>query len=394
MEKREVCWLITTRCNQHCKYCHSFLNISELSYEENKEILMKLIRAGVNYITWSGGEALLYPNILDLLKIAKQYGVKSKLITNGAIFAHNQKMREALEYLDTITLSIDTTDDTINEQMGRGKNHFEEIREVLDILKDKKIKIKINTVVNRLNINHLEGLGEFLNNNNCKITEWRIFKFIPLREVAKENQKIFEITKEEFESTKKIFQNYKNISNIKYRNDEDMESKYNLITANGDIVRTINKKDVVLGNALELDLNKIVEIMNSDFNRDYLKDKIKVLVSHNNKDIVNRFINTINKLDYAKVVATSNNAADTYSKILDLRPDMVFTKFDINLIKKSEEKLEQNVPAFNLIENQIEDKDLLNAINIGGNKINALVREPYEERIKNILQDYREYIYK
>ena len=43
MEKEEVCWLITTKCNQKCKYCHSFLNIADLTYEENKEILMKLI---------------------------------------------------------------------------------------------------------------------------------------------------------------------------------------------------------------------------------------------------------------------------------------------------------------------------------------------------------------
>ena len=37
MEKEEVCWLITTKCNQKCKYCHSFLNIADLTYEENKE---------------------------------------------------------------------------------------------------------------------------------------------------------------------------------------------------------------------------------------------------------------------------------------------------------------------------------------------------------------------
>ena len=106
-------------------------------------------------------------------------------------------MRGILDYLDTITLSIDTIDDDINEKMGRGKNHFEEIKTVLDLLKEKNIKIKINTVVNRMNLNHIQGLGEILN-NNYKINEWRIFKFIPLREVAKENQKIFEITNEEF----------------------------------------------------------------------------------------------------------------------------------------------------------------------------------------------------
>ncbi len=394
MKKREVCWLITTRCNQKCAYCHGFRNIPELSLEENKEVLMKLIRAGVNYITFSGGEALLYPNIIELLKIAKQNGVKSKLITNGSIIANNEKMREAINYLDTITLSLDTINDDINEQMGRGKNHFAEIKKVLDILNGKNIRIKINTVVTKLNIDYIEELGEFLN-SNYKINEWRIFRFAPLRELAKENEEKFEITDEQFESTKEIFQkNYKNIGKVNYRDNDDMESKYNLVTANGNIVRTINKKDVVIGNALNQGVNEIVKIMNEDYNRNYLKDKIKVLVSYDNDNILNRLVNTINNIDYAEVVATAKNSEETFNKIMDKRPDMVFSKFDINVIKKSEEKLEQNAPVFNLIENDIGLKDFQNAMRVSGNKINALVREPFEERVEGILKDYKEYIYK
>ena len=394
MKKREVCWLITTRCNQKCAYCHGFRNIPELSLEENKEVLMKLIRAGVNYITFSGGEALLYPNIIELLKIAKQNGVKSKLITNGSIIANNEKMREAINYLDTITLSLDTINDDINEQMGRGKNHFAEIKKVLDILNGKNIRIKINTVVTKLNIDYIEELGEFLN-SNYKINEWRIFRFAPLRELAKENEEKFEITDEQFESTKEIFQkNYKNIGKVNYRDNDDMESKYNLVTANGNIVRTINKKDVVIGNALNQGVNEIVKIMNEDYNRNYLKDKIKVLVSYDNDNILNRLVNTINNIDYAEVVATAKNSEETFNKIMDKRPDMVFSKFDINVIKKSEEKLEQNAPVFNLIENDIGLKDFQNAMRVSGNKINALVREPFEERVEGILKDYKEYINK
>lgn len=393
MEKREVCWLITTRCNQHCRYCHSFLNIEDLTYEENKEILMKLIRAGVNYITWSGGEALLYPNIIELLKIAKQYGIKNKLITNGSIIANNVKNREILNYLDTITLSLDTIDEGINEKMGRGRKHFFEVQEVLNILKDKKIKVTINTVVNKFNINHLDDLGKFLNDNH-KIDEWRIFKFIPLREVAKENQKIFEITNEQFESTKKIFQSYKNIRNIKYRNDEDMESKYILITANGDIVRTVNKIDVVIGNALKQNLKEIIKVMNEDSNRNYLIDKIKVLISYNDIKVVDRFVKTIDKLNYAEVVATAENSIETYDKIMKLRPDVVFAKYDFEVIKKSEENLEQNSPIFNLITQNITNEELQKAIEVSGNKVYALIREPYEKRIETILQDFRENINK
>ena len=82
MQNTEVCWNITTKCNQNCRYCHRFLNYDDLSYEKNKKILMKMIEDGIKEITWTGGEALLYPRIIELLRIAKEHGIKSKLITN------------------------------------------------------------------------------------------------------------------------------------------------------------------------------------------------------------------------------------------------------------------------------------------------------------------------
>lgn len=53
MQKLRVCWNITTKCNESCKYCHRFLGINELSYEENKRILNNLIKDGITDITWT-----------------------------------------------------------------------------------------------------------------------------------------------------------------------------------------------------------------------------------------------------------------------------------------------------------------------------------------------------
>lgn len=248
MQEKEICWNITTRCNQKCKYCHRFLGISDLSYEENEQILNNLIRDGIEAITWTGGEALLYPNLIKLVKKAKENGIKNKLITNGLILAQNNQLREICDYLDSLTLSLDSINDGVNIELGRGQNHYSNIKKVLEYVKDKDLKLNINTVVNKKNITELEDLGKFL--NEYKVNSWRVFQFMPLRETAEINKEQFEISDEEFESKKLLFQKFENINRVDYRQEKDMEDKYVLLVANGDIIKTENGKDVKKGNAL------------------------------------------------------------------------------------------------------------------------------------------------
>ena len=66
MKEKEICWNITARCNQNCKYCHRFQNPKDLSFEDNNRILDNLIASGVKNITWTGGEALLVNGIDEL----------------------------------------------------------------------------------------------------------------------------------------------------------------------------------------------------------------------------------------------------------------------------------------------------------------------------------------
>ena len=71
MEKKKVCWNITTKCNQNCKYCHRFKEIKELSFEENKQILEKLIKDGITNITWTRRRGSPISEFNSIIKISK-----------------------------------------------------------------------------------------------------------------------------------------------------------------------------------------------------------------------------------------------------------------------------------------------------------------------------------
>ena len=256
MEK-EICWNITARCNQSCKYCHRFLNIKDLTFEENYSILNNLVESGVNSITWTGGEALLLKEIDKLIKFSHEYGIKNKIITNGKLL-NKERIDKIYRYLDSITLSIDSVDDNTNEELGRGRNHYQEIKDILDYIKIKNydIKIRINSVVCKNNLNKFNGLIDFLENYN--IYSWRIFKFMPLRETAVKNKDEFNVSMKDYNNVIKLIKEKSSIKKIDTRIETDMEKKYVLILANGDIVVTENGIDKKLGNALNDSLKKYI----------------------------------------------------------------------------------------------------------------------------------------
>lgn len=394
--KRKVCWNITARCNQNCLYCHRFLNVRELNYEENKQILDNLIRDGVTHITWTGGEALLYPDLYKLIKFSKENGVYNRVITNGKLLVDNY---DVLNYLSDLTISLDSIRSQTNLKLGRGEKHFENIKNILDYIQNgkyKKLKVNVNTVVNKQNINEIKELGEFL--NQYKIGIWKLYNFIPLRETAQKNRQLFEITESEFDNAfQEVYEKYENINNIVSKKQKELEKDV-LIIADGSIIKTEKGIDFLLGNALT---NNVIKYINEDINviGDDLMNKIKTLIAYDDEETQNKIYNILKEISDVEIVATTKNPEDTYKKIIEFKPEMVFSKYDfgtdmngLDIIKKSKEVLKEDVPAFNFIALNIPQEDFLEAKRMIGDKMNTVIREHNPVRYTGIIQDYKEYI--
>ena len=391
MIKKKVCWKITTKCNQGCKYCFGFNNIPNLSFEENERVLNHLIASGINHITWTGGEAVLYPRVNELMRESKERGLYNKLVTNGIYLSKNDNeyVEDILNTLDEINLSIDSIENDINLALGKENNHLDIIKNLLEKTKNKNIKVRINTVVSRLNVDKLDELGEFL--NNYQIEKWKFLKFMPIRERAEKNEKLFEIEEKELENSVKRLRKFENIKTVEYKKQSEFEKSI-VIVPNADIIQTQNGKDHYFGNALKEEI--------IDFDKIYSNGKIRTLIAHNDINITNKIVDAIKKLDFVDIVGTAKDGTETYHIIVDLKPEMIFTKYamdnmnGLDLVKSSKEKLENNIPIFNMIiDNKVQENEIDEMYDIIGRKLNSVISssDNISNSVVDIINQYNDY---
>ena len=391
MIKKKVCWKITTKCNQGCKYCLGFNNIPNLSFEENERVLNHLIASGINHITWTGGEAVLYPRVNELMRESKERGLYNKLVTNGIYLSKNDNeyVEDILNTLDEINLSIDSIENDINLALGKENNHLDIIKNLLEKTKNKNIKVRINTVVSKLNVDKLDELGEFL--NNYQIEKWKFLKFMPIRERAEKNEKLFEIEEKELENSVKRLRKFENIKTVEYKKQSEFEKSI-VIVPNADIIQTQKGKDHYFGNVLKEEI--------IDFDKIYSNGKIRTLIAHNDINVTNKIVDAIKKLDFVDIVGTAKDGTETYHKIVDLKPEMIFTKYamdnmnGLDLVKSSKEKLENNIPIFNMIiDNKVQENEIDEMYDIIGRKLNSVISssDNISNSVVDIINQYNDY---
>lgn len=261
-----ICWNITNKCNENCQFCYRKV-CKDNTLEENKQIFDNLSKIEIDKITFSGGEPLLYDNLFNLVDYIKKRNSKIKLsLTTNGQKIDDELLKKIIKTFDWISFSIDSSNEEINEKIGRGKNHLSTVIKLLDKC-DNKIKIKINTVANKYNLNDLDNIYNTILKYN--INRWKIFRFYPLRK-GKENKDLFYLNDNESKEVENFIDRKIKHTKIKihYNNLDEFTTSYFNIYPDGS-VENVNSENV--GNLLYDDIRDVLKLKNKELTNHSLR---------------------------------------------------------------------------------------------------------------------------
>lgn len=156
---------VTNACNAHCRFC-SFPQVPAADRHMADPARLNLgfqamQRAGIRYVCLTGGEPLLYPDLLSCLGKARALGLQTLLVTNGLLLTPLliQHLRDA--GLQTLIISIDAASPQAHDRHRGLPGLTAHIKEVVPYIHKAGIRTVASVTLSRL-IDDLDALMKFL----------------------------------------------------------------------------------------------------------------------------------------------------------------------------------------------------------------------------------------
>ena len=180
---------MTVNCNEHCLHCGSNCSIDaevdkpisdlEILYclTDLKESLKKDNKS-LPFIAITGGEPLLRPNVLNLMKIIKSLGYNWGMTSNGLLINEIVARQLKESGISTISISLDGTKE-VHNWFRQNKSAYDlTIKAIKNLSRQGFKDVMVTTVVHPKNIDELDEIKKIVLSTGC--STWRITTLDPI----------------------------------------------------------------------------------------------------------------------------------------------------------------------------------------------------------------------
>ncbi|MCX8038303.1 MAG: radical SAM protein [Candidatus Sumerlaeia bacterium] len=121
---------VTNRCNMNCPICINNTPSMKFLFEPPKEYFEKIFQHFSTYnprpgIQWFGGEPTVREDLIELIKLADSYGLRSRVVTNGLKLADEDYCRRLCKTRARIMFAFDGLNPKMYEDLRNSRKSLE-----------------------------------------------------------------------------------------------------------------------------------------------------------------------------------------------------------------------------------------------------------------------------
>lgn len=156
----------TVHCNQDCPFC-SANETTENVFRRPEDMyrrIARMARAGVRYISFSGGEPALSKDLVHYIRTASRLGVKDiELVTNGALLDAPEKVRPLREAgLTKAFVSLHAHDEELSRRATAKIGDWAKTVRCIDAMLDAGVRVDVNHVITSVNHPYLPRFADLV----------------------------------------------------------------------------------------------------------------------------------------------------------------------------------------------------------------------------------------
>ncbi|MGH7307773.1 MAG: radical SAM/SPASM domain-containing protein [Candidatus Rokuibacteriota bacterium] len=144
---------LTMRCNERCVHCYRIIERRpELTAAEWTAVLGDVARAGTLYLTFSGGEVFLRPDLFELIAHARRLHFDVRLKSNALLITPDKAARLRNLGVRQVDVSLYSPDPTVHDGVTRVPGSWERTLEGVGLLRDAGVTVKLNCPLMKQNV--------------------------------------------------------------------------------------------------------------------------------------------------------------------------------------------------------------------------------------------------
>jgi len=147
---------LTRNCLQHCRFCSNPPTGVDLSEEQMRANIDRLVEMDYDGVILTGGEPTMSPLLQPALRYARERGLFSRMITNGQLLENREFFQECVDSgLSHIHLSLHSYRPEVHDFITAYPRAWETLVTTLSLVPEMGITADINTVICAYNADHL-----------------------------------------------------------------------------------------------------------------------------------------------------------------------------------------------------------------------------------------------